>query len=136
MEKQIVGYLPKLLYKIYLTLKDKFDPRPPITLEEQTCIDICNKLVHKVNSHLTYAPKSTKRFIRNETYNMFIVIQDRTIHLINHVYSYSVYIENTELYSNLLESFDTELEFRRQSLENEIRNNIQHSLKNIYDRII
>lgn len=136
MEKQIVGYLPKLLYKIYLTLKDKFDPRPPITLEEQTCIDICNKLVHKDNSHLTYAPKSTKRFIRNETYNMFIVIQDRTIHLINHVYSYSVYIENTELYSNLLESFDTELEFRRQSLENEIRNNIQHSLKNIYDRII
>lgn len=136
MEKQIVGYLPKLLYRIYLTLKDKFDPRPPITLEEQTCIDICNKLVLNPNSNLTYAPKSTKRFIRNQTYNMFIVIQDRTIHLINHVYSYSVYIENTELYSNLLESFDTELEFRRQSLENEIRNNIQHSLKNIYDRII
>lgn len=135
MEKQIVGYIPKLLYKLYLSLKDKFDPRPPITIEEQTCIDICNKLVLKTNSNLTYAPKSTKRFIKNDIYGMFIVIQDRTIHLINHVYSYSVYIENTELYSDLIENFDSELERRRQNLENEIRSNIQHSLQNIYQRI-
>lgn len=136
MENKVVGFIPKLLYKLFLTLKDKFDPKPPITLEEQTCIDICNKLVLKSNSILTFAPKSTKRFIKNDSYNMFIVIQDRTIHLINHVYSYSVYIENTELYSDLIENFDTELELRRQSLEDEIRYNIQHSLKNIYDRIL
>lgn len=135
MEKQIVGYIPKLLFKVYLTLKEKFDPRPPVTLEEQTCIDICNKLVLSQYSSLTYAPKSTKRFIKNDSHNMFIVIQDRTIHLINHVYSYSVYIENTELYSELIESFDSELERRRQNLEDEIRNNIQHSLQNIYQRI-
>ena len=66
---------------------------------------------------------------------MFIVIANRTIHLINHVYSYSVYIENSELYDDLLESFDSELEKRRDELEKEITNNIQHSLINILGKI-
>jgi hypothetical protein len=66
---------------------------------------------------------------------MFIVIENRVINIINHVYSYSVYVENTEIYSDLLEKFDESLEIRRNNLENEIRNNIQHSLKNILEKV-
>ena len=133
--KKIVGYLPRLLFKIYLSLKEKFDPRPPITQEEQYSIDICKQLIPRHTSKLNYAPKSTKRIIKNDEYDMFIVINNSTIHLINHVYSYSVYIENTDLYMELLDKFDLELEKRRQELEDEIVNNIQHSLKNILERI-
>jgi len=135
MEKQIVGYIPRLLFKVYLTLKDKFDPRPPITHEEQTSVDICNKLIENQNSKLTFAPKSLKRFIKNDEFDMFIVIHNRTINLINHVYSYSVYIESTDLYSDLIDKFDSELEKRRQDLEDEITNNIQHSLKSILEKV-
>ena len=133
--KEIVGYVPKLLFKLYLSLKEKFDPRPPITQEEQFSIDICNELISRKTSKLNFAPKSTKRIIKNDEYNMFIVINNSTIHLINHVYSYSVYIESSDLYSNLLEIFDSELERRREELELEITSNIQHSLKNILQKL-
>jgi len=134
-QKIIVGYIPKLLFKLYLSLKEKFDPRPPITHQEKTSVEICLKLIDKQNSNLVYTPKTLKRIIIDNEHEMFIVIQNRTIFLINHVYSYSVYIENNELYDELLDKFDMELEQRRQKLEEEITNNIQHSLENILERI-
>lgn len=135
MEKKIVGYMPKILYRIYLYLQEKFDPRPPVTYEEQTSIDICKTLIEESQSRLTLAPKSLKRFIKNDFHGMFIVIHQSTITLINHVYSYSVYIENGDLYSELIDKFDLELENRREVLEKEMRNNIQHSLENILKKI-
>lgn len=135
MQQQIVGYIPKLLYRLYLYLKDKFEARPPITHEEQYSVDICKRLIDNLNSQLTLAPKSFKRFIRNDNLDMFIVIHNRTINLINHVYSYNVYIESEELYTSLVDKFDSELETRREELENQITNNIQHSLKNILEKI-
>lgn len=135
MGKKVTGYLPNLLFKFYLFLKQKFDTRPPITHEEQYSVDICHKLIKTPTSKLTYAPLSHKRFIKNDELDMFIVIGNSTINLINHVYSYSVYIENTDLYNSVLESFDKVLEEKRQELEDEIRSNIQHSLKNILEKI-
>lgn len=135
MEQKIVGYIPRLLFKIYLKLKNKFDPKPPISREELISVEICNQLISKNNSNLTLAPKSYKRFIRNDNLSMFVVIENRTINLINHIYSYTVYVENTELYSNLIENFDEELEGRRQKLEDEIKKDIQHSLQNILDKV-
>jgi hypothetical protein len=67
--------------------------------------------------------------------DMFIVVENRTVNLINHVYSYTVYIEDVELYNTLIDSFDIELEKRREDLENEIKNNIQHSLNNILNKL-
>lgn len=135
MKKPVVGYISRFLFKLYLTLKEKFDPRPPITKEEQFSIEICKKLIQKSSSKLEYAPKSYKRFIRNDEYDMFIVISNSVIHLINHVYSYSVYIENSDLYSDLIDSFDTQSEKRREELEFQITNNIQHSLENILKKV-
>lgn len=135
MKKPVVGYISKFLFRIYLSLKEKFDPRPLITKEERCSVDICQKLIPRKTSKLNYAPKSLKRFIKNDEFNMFIVITNSTIHLINHVYSYSVYIEDRDLYDELLESFDLELEKRREELENEIVSNIQHSLDNILKKI-
>lgn len=135
MEKKIVGYIPRILFKVYLYLKNKFDPKPPITFEEESSVEICKKLIKKERTRLTFAPKSFKRFIKNDDYDMFIVINNNCINLINHVYSYTVYIENQELYQSLVEEFDLELERTRQDLEDEIRTNIKHSLQNILHNI-
>ena len=135
MKKPVVGYISRFLYRIYLTLKEKFDPRPPVTKQERCSVDICKKLIPRKSSKLNYAPKSYKRIIKNDELNMFIVIHNSTIHLINHVYSYSVYIEDRDIYEELLDNFDSELEKRREELESEIPNNIQHSLENILKKV-
>jgi len=124
-----------LLHRLYLYLKNKFDPTPEPKEEEIFALEICKKLIVNTNSKLTNAPISFKRFIKNDDNNMFIVINNRTISLINHVYSYNVFIESFEHYSDICELFDNEMEKRRQELEDEIKNNIQHSLKEILKKV-
>jgi hypothetical protein len=124
-----------LLHRFYLYLKNKFDPTTPPKEEEIYALEICKKLILSPNSKLTNAPISFKRFIKNDDYNMFIVINNRTISLINHVYSYNVFIESHEHYIDIYEMFDNEMEKRRQELEDEIKNNIKHSLKEILKKI-
>ena len=135
MENKVVGYIPRLLFKIYLNLKERFDPTPPVPEEEKITVEICKKLINDSESKLTYAPISGKRFIKNESKNMFVVIEHHTINLINHVYSYSVYLSKNSDYNEIIGSFDKILENKRQDLEDEIRSNIQHSLQTILKKL-
>jgi hypothetical protein len=135
MENKVVGYIPRLLFKIYLNLKERFDPTPPIPEEERITVEICKKLINDPESELTYAPISAKRFIKNESKSMFVVIEHHTINLINHVYSYSVYLSKNSDYNEIVGSFDKILENKRQSLEDEITSNIQHSLQTILKKL-
>jgi hypothetical protein len=135
MENKVVGYIPRLLFKIYLSLKERFDPTLPIPEEEKITVEICKKLILDPESKLTFAPISGKRFIKNENKNMFVVIESHTINLINHVYSYSVYLSSQSDYKDSTQSFDGVLENKRQSLEDEIRSNIQHSLQTILKKL-
>ena len=136
MEKhEVVGFIPKLLYKIFLFLKDKFDPRPQITDEETFARQICDKMIYHPQSKLNFSPLSSKRIIKNENLNMYIVLENYTVHVINHVYSYSVYFQDTNSFNDLKDSFDQTLEKKRELLEVEIRSNIQHSLKKILDKL-
>jgi len=135
MENKVVGYIPRLLFKIYLSLKERFDPTPPIPEEERITVEICKKLINDPDSELTYAPISAKRFIKNESKSMFVVIEHHTINLINHVYSYSVYLSKNSDYNEIIGGFDKILEIKRQSLEDEITSNIQHSLQTILKKL-
>jgi hypothetical protein len=135
MENKVVGYIPRLLFKIYLNLKERFDPTPPIPEEERITVEICKKLINDPDSELTYAPISAKRFIKNESKSMFVVIEHHTINLINHVYSYSVYLSKNSDYNEIIGGFDKILEKKRQSLEDEITSNIQHSLQTILKKL-
>jgi len=129
------GYIPRLLFKIYINLKNRFDPQTPIKEEELLCFEICKKTIFTPNSKLTMAPLSNKRFIKSDENDMFIVIHNRIVSIINHVYSYNVYIEKDDVYEELIKTFDEELEKRREELENEIKSNIKHSLQNILNRL-
>ena len=130
-----MGHIPRLLFKIYLTLKDKFDPRPKVTDEEIFASEICKKLITNPTSELSLSPISHKRIIKNEEKNMYVVMEGYTVHLINHVYSYSVYLQDTSKFMELTQIFDKVLEDRREVLEQEIRKNIRHSLSNILDKL-
>jgi hypothetical protein len=125
-----------VLYRFYLHLKDKFDPRPEITDEERYAIQIAKRLIKLPNTHLYIAPISNKRYIKNDEKQMFIVIEGHNLTLINHVYSYSVFIENGQLFHDLMEVFNITMENKRIELEVEIKKNIQHSLKNILENMV
>lgn len=135
MDNKVVGYIPNLLYKIYMYLKDRFDPQKPLPEEEEICYNICKKLIICPDSKLTIAPISNKRYIKNDKNSMFIVIENRVMIIINHVYSYTVYCENDDLFLDVVKLFDMEMESKRVELEKEIQSNIQHSLKKIYESI-
>lgn len=131
----VVGYIPNLLFKFYLKLKDRFDPPKPSNEEEEYCKKICDFLIEIPESKLYFSPISQKRYIKNEEKEMFVVIENLTINLINHVYSYTIYFETTNLFEKIVSKFDNELERRRIVLEEEIKNNMKHSLESILNRI-
>lgn len=134
-ENKVAGYVPKILFRVYLNLKEKFDPTPPPKEEEMYCVEICEKLINNPESKLTIAPISNRRFIKNDSKDMFIVIGNRQISIINHVYSYNVYIESDQLYKKIVDNFDNVVEQKRQELEDEIKHNIKHSLKSILNKV-
>ena len=132
---EVVGMISKVLFKIYVYLRDKFDPKYPISQEEIICSQICLALINSEKSHLTMSPISNKRFIKNEEKDIFVIINNRQITLINHVYGYNLVIEDDDMYSEITKSFDLILEKRRQTLENEMRDNIRHSLQTILEKV-
>ena len=126
----------KPLFKLYLYLRDKFNPKPIISDEERYAVSIARKLIGLEDTILYIAPISHKRFIRNDKNNIYVVVDVRNILIINHIYSYSVYIESDELYHSLVDFFNQTMERKREEFEKEIKSNIQHSLKNILENML
>ena len=96
---------------------------------ERDCIAICKKLILKEDTTLLYTPISTKRYIRNEKNQIFVILENHSVKVINHVY-----LEQTT-WNNIVSTFDNELEKRRDDFEKEIISNIKHSLQNILQNI-
>ena len=98
-----------ILFRLFLYLKDKFDPKPVVPEEVETSTNIVLKVLDYEDTELVYAPVSNKRFIVNEDKGMAITIENRVVHIINHVYSYSIYMENNECYSKILKKFSKKI---------------------------
>ena len=122
-----------ILFNIFLYLKNKFDPKPVVPEEVETSTNIVLKVLDQDDTDLVFAPVSNKRFIINERKDMAITIENRVVHIINHVYSYSIYMENDECYSKVLRKFDEISEKKKIELEDKLTNNIKHSLTKILE---
>jgi hypothetical protein len=124
-----------ILFRIFLYLKNKFDPQPPVPEEVNTCINIVLKVLDYPDTELILAPISKKRFIVNKKKKMSITVADRSICIINHVYSYTVYVESDDHYDKVLKKFNDRSEAKTVQLENEITTNIKHSLLDILNKL-
>jgi hypothetical protein len=109
-------------------------PRIEKSEYERDCIAICKKLISKEDTVLLLTPISNKRYIRNEELQIFVILENSSVKVINHVYSYTVFLEQ-KLWNSITLVFDTEVEKRRESFEKEITSNIKHSLQNILKNI-
>ena len=122
-----------VLFRLFLYLKNKFDPKEIIPEEVETCANIVLKVLEYEDTELIFSPVSHKRFIINDNRGMAITIEDRVIHIINHVYSYSIYMESNEHYNKVLRKFGEISEKKKNELEYKIANNIKHSLTKILE---
>jgi hypothetical protein len=122
-----------ILFKLFLYLKNKFDPKPVVSEEINTSTQITLKLLDYEDTEVIYAPLSNKRFVINESKSMSITIENRVVHIINHVYSYSIYIDDNDCYRNIITKFDLISEKKKEILEEKISNNIKHSLNKILE---
>lgn len=102
---------------------------------ERDCISICKALINQEDTTLLMSPLSNKRFIRSADEQLFIIIEDRSITIVNHQYSYTIDFWG-KAHNQLINMFDVEVEKRRTNMEMEIRSNVKHSLSNIYKTLI
>jgi hypothetical protein len=102
---------------------------------EKESISICKNLITKDASKLLISPISGKRYIKNDEKKIFIIIEGKTLTIVNHNYSYNIELLSKS-YDRLVIIFDNEVEKRRQKMEDEIRSNVKHSLTNIYNNIV
>jgi len=124
-----------IAYRFYLYLREKFNPKPEITEEERYAAKITKKIINSPEAFLYYTPISNRYVIKNDSKEIYVLIGNRNITIINHVYSYSIYIENDELYGSIINLFNETLEKKREEIEHEIKNNIQHSLMIISEKL-
>ena len=107
---------------------------PDFGLERSTneieCISICKKLIKMDDSILLMAPLTEKRYVKNESKGIHIIMEKYNVHIINHIYSYSITLTDRS-WAKLLDFYNQEIEKRRNQFEFEIKSNIKHSLKNI-----
>jgi hypothetical protein len=98
------------------------------------CFSICQKLISNPESELIVSPLTSKRYIKNDVSNIFVIIQGRTVQIINHIYSYSIHLDE-KTYEKVMITFNNEQEKRCIKLESEVEVNIKHSLKNIINNL-
>jgi hypothetical protein len=84
---------------------------------EKTCFKICLKLISNPNSEFMIAPMSQKRYIVNNIFGIFIVMDYGRVEITNHVFNY------------------IETEKRRTQTESDVNSRITHSLDMVLERI-
>lgn len=132
MGEKIAGYLPKILYRLYLILKDRFDPKPVITDEEKTWFDVCMKLMDMSNTKIFDYREQNQKFIINDEKRTYVIIEGRYVSLINPEHSFTTYIDGYDVYGKVIDRFDDIIQKNRLDLIDTL--NQEH--KNSLDKII
>ena len=128
-------FFKKLWIKIFLKVHNRVIP--PIEFEdnERTSASICRKLINHQDSKFLIAPLSQKRYIKNETLQMFVVLQDDRINITNHIYNYDITVPS-QMTQKLNRMFDNKVEEARLKFEKEMHSQVQHSLKKILEKLL
>lgn len=127
--------LKRLIQKAYIGVHRKTAiPRDTKTPYYSECVNICRKLLEQKDTILLVAPISSKRYMKNEKYGIYVILHGRTIEVINHVYNYTVHVDE-KTWGLIDDEFNYELEERRIQFETEINTNIKYSLKTILKSI-
>ena len=121
----------RLVQKAYIEMHRRTRvPKSPKAPYYNECIEICRRMLSDRDTILLIAPISSKRYMKNEKFGIYVIFNGRTVEVINHVYNYTVPVDD-ETWEKMMDDFNQELEDRKEEFEDEIAKNIKYSLKTI-----
>jgi len=121
----------RTVQKAYIEVHRKTSlPRLPKSPYHNECLEICKKMLSNKDTVLLVAPISSRWYMKNDHFGIYVVLGKRTVEVINHVYNYTVPLDE-ETWKDVIDEFNKELEERRITMEKEISANIKYSLKNV-----
>jgi len=137
--KQMRRYFKRFFKRLWLRIYLKFKS---ISRTNMSSVDaneikssaICRKLIAHPDSTFLIAPLSQKRYIKNDSLGVFIVLSNNRINITNHVYNYDVNLNQT-ISDKLNGIFDKKVEALRLEFETEIKSQIKHSLTTILGKL-
>lgn len=125
----------RFLQRMAIDITRKLDPAQiEKTSHGKECYLICSKLINNPNTELVVSPLSSKKYIKSDDSNIFVILQGRTVQIINHTYSYSI-LTDDKTWEKIMSLFNYEQERRCLKLESEVDVNIKKSLKNISNNL-
>ena len=137
MKKRLFRFFRRLKLRFYIWMKKgKVIPtyEDEMTSYEKTCFMICLKVIKHPTTKFMIAPMSNKRYIENKELDIFITMDSNRVDLTNHVYHYSVKLNNRD-WERVTQIFDLETEKRRLNYEDIVNSQIKNSLHNVLERI-
>ena len=117
----------------FKTLMDP-DHNKSLTLDDtqKKAVSICYRMINDPDSELLMTTTSEKRYIKNGGY--FVVIGQEGIKVVNHVYGYDVRLYGRK-FTAIKNMFDRRLDRDRIEMEEEMLNNIKHSLDQVLEKL-
>ena len=135
MRKYFKRLFKRLCLRIYLRFKSiSRTNMSSVDANEIKSSAICRKLIAHPDSTFLIAPLSQKRYIKNDSLGVFIVLSNNRINITNHVYNYDVNLNQT-ISDKLNGIFDKKVEALRLEFETEIKSQIKHSLTTILGKL-
>jgi len=122
----------KRLYVKYRNLNQRNSSPEEVEISrtQKICMSITRSMITHPDSEFLIAPVSGKRYIKNDTLDLFVVIQNHKLSITNHVYHYDVVVSDRN-WERLIKMYDGKVEIIRQEFEDQIMSQIVHSLDQI-----
>ena len=137
MNKKLQRFIKRLKLKFYLKMiNTSIAPsiQEDVTPYEKDCFKICLKMINHIDSEFMIAPVSNKKYIRNDSVDIFITFYDNRVELTDHEYHYEVKLSQRN-WSRLNYIYNRETEKRIVKMENKVNSQIKNSLHDVLTRI-
>jgi hypothetical protein len=136
-----MGLIRMMRYKLarrQARLRQKLHPPYVPTEKEEVTIKIITSLIRDVDSTLMVAPNSGKLYVKHVEKEMFIIIDDKFITLLNSkTNSYHDILVHYQVADKLKRYFKNILESRQAKMERDmldgVINNLDHIAKNLFE---
>lgn len=126
-QKQLIKISYFISYGVVLTHEEK-------TGDEKISTSIVRRLINHPDSKFVISSLSQKRYIKNNTLNLFVTLLDRQIGITNHIYHYDVFVSLRD-WNKIKKQYDLKNEEITLEYEKQIKSQITHSLSQILDRL-
>jgi hypothetical protein len=135
MRKFLKRLVKRMYVRILLIGRNSFAKESDkLTENDKICKAICYKLIKHSSSKFLIAPRSGKRYIKNDVLNIFLILDDRKITITNHVYHYDVTLPERD-FDRISRMYDDKTELIRETYESDMMSQIVYSLSTILKNV-